>query len=41
MLAVLFNIFPDACRYFIIKLPHCHFRQPVINRGIEMLKLII
>ncbi len=38
MLAVLFNIFPDACRNFIIKLPHCHFRQPVIHCGIKVLK---
>ena len=41
MLAVLFNIFPDACRYFIIKLPHCHFRQPVIHCGIKVLKFVI
>ncbi len=37
MLAVLFNIFPD----FIIKLPHCHFRQPVIHCGIKVLKFVI
>lgn len=41
MLAVLFNIFPDACRNFIIKLPHCHFRQPVIHCGIKVLKFVI
>ena len=41
MLAVLFNIFPDACRYFIIKLPHCHFRQPVIHCSIKVLKFVI
>ncbi len=28
-------------RYPVIQLSHRHLRQPVINRGIEMLKLII
>lgn len=41
ILVTLFNIFPDASGYFIIKFSHRYFRQPVIHCGIEVLKFII